>query len=51
MESNRMGGMETIHVPEDKPAMRELVGDILDSGGYDVIAVEDGEAVVRTYLK
>lgn len=49
MEGNMRAGMETILVAEDEPAMRELVSDILDSGGYKVIAVEDGEAAVRTY--
>lgn len=49
MESNMKGGMETILVAEDEPAIRELVSDILDSRGYKVIAVEDGEAAVMTY--
>ena len=49
MEGNMRRGMETILVAEDEPAIRELVSDILDSRGYKVIAVEDGEAALRTY--
>lgn len=39
----------TVLVAEDEQAMRELVTDVLDSGSYVVIAVEDGEAAFETY--
>ncbi|MCL4512014.1 MAG: response regulator, partial [Bacteroidetes bacterium] len=45
------GGSETILVAEDEDAMRELVTDILESGGYNVIAAENGEAAVEAYTK
>ena len=45
------GGSETILVAEDDEAMRELVKDILESGGYNVIAAENGEAAVEAYTK
>ncbi len=49
MEDNMRSGMKTILVAEDEPTIRELVSDILDSQGYKVITVEDGEAAVRAY--
>ncbi len=44
-------GTETILVAEDHPAMRELVKDILESVGYKVISVADGEAAVAIYVE
>jgi CheY-like chemotaxis protein len=41
----------TILVAEDEPAMRELIGDILESGGFSVIAVEDGVAALSVYAE
>jgi CheY-like chemotaxis protein len=41
----------TILVAEDQSAMRELVKDILESVGYKVISVVDGEAAVATYIE
>lgn len=43
------GGTETVLVAEDEQAMRQLVNDILESGGYRVIAVEDGQSAVDIY--
>ncbi len=55
MESAHMSKMEgeaaTVLVAEDEDAMRELVIDILESGGYKVIAVEDGEIAVKKYIE
>ncbi len=51
MEGKAEGGIATILVAEDEPTMRELVAEILESGGYKVIAVADGEAAVRTYAE
>lgn len=43
------GGTETILLAEDEEAMRELVVDVLESGGYKVIATDNGEAAVKVY--
>jgi len=43
-------GCETILVAEDEPMVRELVVRNLESAGYRVIAVQDGEEAVETYL-
>lgn len=44
-------GNEKILVAEDEEPMRELIRDILEGEGYDVIQVADGEEAVRTYLE
>ncbi len=44
------GGNETVLVAEDEEGMRELIRDILQSGGYEVIQAEDGEAALNTYM-
>ncbi len=49
--SRLKGGTETVLVAEDEQAMRELVIDILESGGYRVVAVGDGEAAARIYAE
>jgi two-component system cell cycle sensor histidine kinase/response regulator CckA len=36
------GGTETILVVEDEPALRELVTELLESGGYTVLQAQDG---------
>lgn len=43
------GGIETILVAEDDTEMRQLITDILESGGYVVIGTENGESAVETY--
>lgn len=43
-------GCETILVAEDEPMVRELVVRNLEAAGYRVIAVQDGEEAVETYL-
>lgn len=45
------GETGTVLVAEDEEAMRELLNDILDSQGYRVISVADGEAAVKTYAE
>ena len=45
------GGSETILIAEDEDAMRELIKDILESGGYEVVTAENGEAAVDIYKK
>ena len=45
------GATGTVLVAEDEDAMRELLNDILDTGGYRVISVADGEAAVRTFAE
>lgn len=45
------GETGTVLVAEDEDVMRELINDILDSGGYRVISVADGEAAVQTFAE
>ncbi len=44
-------GNERILVVDDEEPMRELVHDILETSGYDVIQVEDGASAVAEYMK
>jgi CheY-like chemotaxis protein len=45
-----VGGAEKILVIEDDPSVRSTVSAMLDDRGYDVVAVEDGEAAVATFV-
>jgi CheY-like chemotaxis protein len=42
-------GTETILVAEDEDIMRELLVEMLDSGGYQVISVENGQEALKVY--
>lgn len=42
-------GHETILVAEDEDIMRDLLIEMLDTGGYQVISVETGKAAIDTY--
>jgi two-component system, cell cycle sensor histidine kinase and response regulator CckA len=45
------GGSETILLVEDDPAVRNLLGTILERGGYTVIGATDGDDALRVYEK
>jgi two-component system, cell cycle sensor histidine kinase and response regulator CckA len=45
------GGSETILLVEDDPAVRNLLGTILERGGYTVIGAIDGDDALRVYEK
>jgi len=43
------GGSETILVAEDQEYLREMIKDILESRGYNVLTAEDGEAAIDAF--
>ena len=43
------GGSETILVAEDQEYLREMIKDILESRGYNVLTAEDGEAAIDVF--
>jgi CheY-like chemotaxis protein len=42
------GGMETVLLAEDEESLRELIGELLEASGYQVLAAEDPTKAIET---
>jgi ligand-binding sensor domain-containing protein/signal transduction histidine kinase/CheY-like chemotaxis protein len=50
-EKEVVGGTETILIIEDEDMVRDVARHILENEGYRVLATEDGQSGIETYLK
>ncbi len=49
--SDNLDGTETILVAEDNPMVRKFISSVLLDSGYKVIAAEDGEKALKTFME